>query len=226
MKKILGIALVALVAGCATAPVVEKPADVEKAASAEPELPQLTDPNPFANYGAGMASDKARPMAYEWQSAHDAEIAAATRPEVLLKFLESDEAAVKLLDEVKPDYKTDPIVLIQIGAISQLVMCTKLPDAPKFRALWTKALLGRVAASQTKDTYCALFYLDQLRWCGQPDEAKELRKLAGSWNRIRYKVTQSGNTVTAEPQPQTEQEKTDTRHVREFIAQVEREIAK
>lgn len=217
MNRLFAIALAAALAGCAT---------TSPEQSVEPVLPKFDDPNPYASYDTGMASDKARPMAYEWQKSHDAEIVAATRPEVLLKFLESDEAAVKLLDEVKPDFKTDPIVMIQIGAISQLVMCTKLPDAPKLRARWTKALLGRVAASQTMDAYCALVYLDQLRWCGHPDEAKELRQLAGSWSRIRYKVTQGDNTVTAEPQPQTEQEKTDTRRVREFIAQVEREIAK
>jgi len=202
MKRLFGIAIVAALAGCAAVPAADKSAATAKKAAPEPELPQLADPNPFANYGPGMASDKAYPMAYEWQSAHGAEIVEATKPETLGKFLASDEAARTLIDGVKEDYSTDPIVMVQIAAITQLVMRDGGLDARRER--WTKALLEKV--SSTGSFYGAMFCLDQLRWCGYPRDAKTLREVATTW--------------------EMRADKEATRHVREFAAQVERELAK
>ena len=75
MKKLFAIALVAALAGCATAPRAETPVADAKPLDPEPVLPELVDPNPFANYSTGMASDKAHPKAYEWQRAQGAAIA-------------------------------------------------------------------------------------------------------------------------------------------------------
>ena len=202
MKKLLAIALVAALAGCATAPRAETPAADAKTLDPEPVLPELVDPNPFANYSTGMANDKAHPKAYGWQCARGKEIEEATKPETLAKFLASDEAARALLGGVKDDYSNKPIVMAQIAAITQLVMRDGGSDAR--RELWTKALLEKVR--ETGSVYRALFCLDQLRWCGYPRDAKTLRGIATSW------VKRS--------------DKAATRHVREFAAQVERELAR
>lgn len=174
LKNLFAVAVVAgLMAGCATAP--EAAPKQEKKELTEPEMVQLTDPNPFANYGPAMQSSKEFPLTVNWQDAHKAEVAEATKPETLAKFLESDLSAGKLLAEVKEAYKTEPIVMMQIASISQMVMCPKCPKAPKLRAKWTTALL--VAAKDAPDSYRALFYLDQLRWCGHADEADAVRKI-------------------------------------------------
>jgi len=202
MKKLFAIALVAVLAGGATPPRAETPAEEANTASAEPVLPELVDPNPFANYSSGMAKDKAHPMAYEWQRAQGAAIAEATQPEVLGKFLASDAAARTLLDAVKDDYSTEPIVMLQIAAVTQLVMRDGGLDAR--RELWTKALLEKVG--ETGNVYRTMFCLDQLRWCGYPRDATTLREVATSW--------------------ELRADEAATRHVREFAAQVAQELAR
>lgn len=167
MKRLLGIALAAVLAGCATAPVAEN-------SSPEPELPQLTDPNPFANYGTGMASDKAHPMAYEWQSANDAEIAKATEPGRLVGIVESDLLTKELLAKVTTLDGTDPMAATQIAAISQLAMCQKCEKAPELRKKWVKALLDAIREERGND-YRRIFFLDQLRWCGRAEDAALIR---------------------------------------------------
>ena len=170
MKKIFFFGLAALaLSGCVT------PGEAPKKELTEPEMVQLTDPNPFANYTPAMESSVEYPLTVNWQDDHKAEVAEATKPETLAKFLESDLTAGKLLAEVKEAYKTEPIVMMQIASISQLVMCPKCPKAPKNRAKWTAALLA--AAKDAPDTYRQMFFLDQLRWCGHADEAAAVRAI-------------------------------------------------
>lgn len=191
-RMLWGVALaVGLMAGCATDKVEEPPTFEPTVAAGD------KDPNPFADYGAGMASTTEFPLTVNWQDAHKAEVAAATEPETLRRFLASDEAARALLAEVKEAYTTDPIVMIQIGAISQLVMCPRCPDASALRARWTGALLERIRFSQ--DVYHVMFCLDQLRWCGCAGQADAVRLLG---------------------------EKAGDRAVNEFAALVARELAR
>lgn len=170
-KFFAGMLVAGLMAGCATAPEATAP----KKDLTEPEMVQLKDPNPFANYGPAMQSSAEFPLTVNWQDDHKAEVAEATKPETLAKFLESDLSAGKLLAEVKEAYKTDPIVMMQIASISQQVMCPTCPKAPKNRAKWTAALLA--AAKDAPDAYRKMFFLDQLRWCGHADEASAVRKI-------------------------------------------------
>ena len=170
-KFFAGMLVAGLMAGCATAPEATAP----KKDLTEPEMVQLKDPNPFANYGPAMQSSAEFPLTVNWQDDHKAEVAEATKPETLAKFLESDLSAGKLLAEVKEAYKTDPIVMMQIASISQQVMCPTCPKAPKNRAKWTAALLA--AAKDAPDSYRKMFFLDQLRWCGHADEASAVRKI-------------------------------------------------
>ena len=170
MKNLL-IALALALAGCATvapdaAPADKKPLD-------GPEMARLSDPNPYANYEEGMASDPARPMAYEWQTAHEAEANAATSCEAIAAILESNAAIAELLASVKPGYATDPLVAMKIAAATQMSMCTKCDKAPAARARWTAALLD--AAKSAPDAYRKMFFLDQLRWCGRAEDVAAIR---------------------------------------------------
>ncbi|MGN0855481.1 MAG: hypothetical protein ACI4R9_08180 [Kiritimatiellia bacterium] len=141
----------------------------------DPVTFRLEDPNPFANYEPAMRSSAEFPLAVNWQAAHRAEVAEATKPATLAGFLASDAAAGELLAKVKEAYTTDPLVMTQIGAISQMVMCPKCPKAPHNRAKWTAALLA--AAKGAPDAYRRMFFLDQLRWCGHADEADAVRAI-------------------------------------------------
>ena len=137
------------------------------------------DPNPYASYKEGMASDKTYPMAVEWHNDNRALLDAETSDEKIASFVEDAESARALLAKVLPAYATDPLVAIQIAAASQYVM----RDEPSWwqfwslfgtssREVWTKALLE--AAANAPDSYCAEYFLDQLRWCGYPEQAADV----------------------------------------------------
>ena len=105
----------------------------------------------------------AAPTAVEWQNKNDAALAAATRPEVLAKFVATPAAADALLAQVGPAYAGDPLVLTQIAAVTQLVMCPKCDKAPAARKVWVAALEKAVASA--KDDYVRTFCRQQLDLC-------------------------------------------------------------
>ena len=140
------------------------------------------DPNPFSNYTTGMASDKTYPMAVEWQGANRAALETETSDAKLAEFVKDAESARALLSKVMPAYATDPLAAVQIAAVSQYVMRAEpswwefwawFSDSP--RQVWTAALLD--AATASDNSYRTEFMLDQLRWCGYPEQAKAVRAI-------------------------------------------------
>ena len=113
--------------------------------------------------------DDGVPTAVAWQNANDAALEAAMKPQVLAAYVQSAAAADALLAEAKPAYRTDPMAATRIAAVTQLVMCPKCDKAPAGRAVWTAALIK--AAGASTDSYRTMFLLDQLRWCGKPEQA-------------------------------------------------------
>ena len=151
------------------------------AVSAHAQAPN--DPNPFATYGKGMASDKDHPMAVEWQDKHRADISVATAEDVLADLVANEETALSLLAKVGPAYEGDPLTMTQIAAVSQWVM-SKEPSVFLFwrpspavgRRIWTAALIRD--AKTSPDDYLRLVCMEQLRWCGFPEQAVALRTLS------------------------------------------------
>ena len=146
MKKMLfAMAVAALAAGCVT----KDPYDIR------PE-----------------GEDDKVPNAVAWQNANDAALEAAMKPQALAAYVQSAAAADALLAEVKPAYQTDPMAATRIAAVTQLVMCPKCDKAPAGRAIWTTARIK--AAAGSSDSYRTMFLLDQLRWCGKPEQADRI----------------------------------------------------
>ena len=164
MKKLFFVALTAALAGCATTEVKTEAAPAAKAAPAPKAEAKYVDPNPFADYGPGMKHTKEIPLGSYWQQENKAKIAEATKCETLSQFTASPAAADALLAKVGPAYTTDPIILTQIGAVTQAVMCPKCDKAPAARKTWVAAL--ERAKKGAKDDYRKAFFADQLRWCG------------------------------------------------------------
>ena len=142
--------------------------------------------SPFEDYGPAMASDKAHPMAVEWQNSNNAELAKLDDAWADA-FLEGGKTAVDaLLAEVKPGYATDAMKATQIAVLTQRVMARFPQPWWKFwasedhpsRQLWTSRLQAFAAESNSVDV--KLFFLDQLRWCGYSGQAKAVRALKGS----------------------------------------------
>lgn len=128
------------------------------------------DPNPFADYGPAMKSTDKCPLAANWSIAHDAEIAAATEESVLAAFVADAVAADALLSKVKGAYETDPLVMIQIAAVTQWVMGEEpfflffwKPSPAAGREVWTEALSRKI--SQTQDGYVRTFCQQQIDLC-------------------------------------------------------------
>ena len=55
-------------------------------------------------------------------------------------------------------------------------MCTKCKKAHKCRERWVAQLIK--AADTSTDSYRTTFFLDQLRWCGMPEQLGALRRLS------------------------------------------------
>ena len=128
------------------------------------------DPNPFADYGPAMKSTEKNPLAANWSIAHDAEIAAATEESVLAAFVVDAAAADALLSKVKGAYETDPLVMVQIAAVTQWVMGEEpfflffwKPSPAAGREVWTEALSRKI--SQTQDGYVRTFCQQQIDLC-------------------------------------------------------------
>ena len=161
-RGVAAVMLAAVVVGCTTTQ-----------ESVEPVIPEMTgDPNPFADYGKGMASYKNLPMAVEWHNQNAAALAKETDFQALQQYVMLPKNADDLLAQVKEAYKTDPMVATKIAGVSQIVMCQKWEKAPAAREIWTCALLG--AAEKAKDDYRKMFFLDQLRWCGKNAQADKV----------------------------------------------------
>ena len=137
------------------------------------------DPNAFANYDAGMSTDKTSPSAVEWHDANRAALEKDASGDAVAAFAEDEASAKALLAKVKPAYATDPMAAVQAAAVSQYVMTaepswwefwTWFADSP--REIWTRALLD--TASSADNAYVVQFCVDQLRWCAYPCQAAEL----------------------------------------------------
>ena len=102
---------------------------------AEQQQKKYVDPNAFADYGAAMAPVAGNPMAVEWQKAAEAQLAAATTPKALAEHVWDAASAEALLAKVQGAYKTDPLTLTVIGAVSQYVMEAVIGRADGCRAL-------------------------------------------------------------------------------------------
>lgn len=126
-------------------------------------------------YDIRPVSSDGVPTAVEWQNDKQGEIARETDVSALVCFVETPAAAGALLSEVRGAYETDPLVATKIAAVTQLVADGKRTGAEAHRAVWCEALLS--AAQTSADAYRKVFFLEQLRWCGRPDDIPAIRAL-------------------------------------------------
>ena len=141
------------------------------------------DPNPFSTYDKGMASDRNWPTAVEWQDANRTAVEAATAEDVLAGFVADETAADTLLLQIRDAYESDPLVLTQIAAVSQWTMSEEpfwiffwKASPASGRRVWTSALMKRLRTAALP--YVQMACLEQLRWCGYPEQSADLRELA------------------------------------------------
>ena len=153
--RVLGVvSIVLLFAGCAT----QKYGEFTPKGALAPSTGTA-----YATYKKAMRHCDGYSMAYEWQRENQKIVEEATRPETIAAFVETAAAADVLLAKIGTSYDGDPVVLTQIAAVTQFVICPKRPKSPELRSLWVAALERTRAASD--DGYVKTFCDQQLRLC-------------------------------------------------------------
>ncbi|MCL2104147.1 MAG: hypothetical protein FWH21_03715 [Kiritimatiellaeota bacterium] len=107
--------------------------------------------------------------AAQWADKNTAALEAAVDKAALSEIVKKGVPAYEtLFAQIKTGGESDPIASVTIAALTQHVM-TK--DVPKIsRTTYAHALLA--AAQKAKDADVTCFFLDQLRWCGVPEQAR------------------------------------------------------
>jgi len=111
----------------------------------------------------------AQESAAQWAGKNAAALKAAVDKTALAEIVKKGAPGYEaLFAQVKTGGETDPVVSVTIAALTQYVM-TK--DVTKInRTTYAHALLA--AAQKAKDADVTCFFLDQLRWCGVPEQAR------------------------------------------------------
>lgn len=140
------------------------------------------------------------PSAVQWQKTHTNELSKLTTQWAENFFKGGQKAIDAELAWVMPAFGTEPLKAVEIAFLSQYVMtlpsCGGCKNAGKPwwkfwgssekdcakvagpRELWAKSLLK--FAANAKEPEVTNWFLDQIRWCGLPCQAKCVRSLAAN----------------------------------------------
>ncbi|MFO7936010.1 MAG: HEAT repeat domain-containing protein [Kiritimatiellia bacterium] len=81
----------------------------------------------------------------------------------------------RLFSELKPDYKSDPLELARIAALTQFIASK---NATSTHNSYADELLTAAKNAKTADVAC--FFIDQLRWCATKKQTAGLKQLTQS----------------------------------------------
>ena len=119
---------------------------------------------------------QAQETAAQWADKNTATLQAIDTPALAALVEQGQPAYDALFAQIKTGGESDPVASITIAMLSQFVM-TK--DAPKTsRKVFADALLAAAQKAAQPDVTC--FFLDQLRWCGLPEQAKVVAAFTAS----------------------------------------------
>jgi len=108
--------------------------------------------------------------AAQWAAQQKDALAAITEASLADTLKQGAPALEKLFAEVKTGGVSDAVALTRIAALTQYAM---RPAGAAGRKTYADALLA--AAQRAADADVACFFLDQLRWCGLPQQADALK---------------------------------------------------
>jgi len=113
----------------------------------------------------------AQETAAQWAAKNNDAFSAAVDPAAIDALLKQGTPAwERLFAEIKTAGASDPVASVRIAALTQAVM---RPAGAHARKAYADALLA--AAGRAADGDVACFFLDQLRWCGIPEQAAALK---------------------------------------------------
>ena len=113
----------------------------------------------------------AQKTAAQWANENAPALKAAVEPAALAALVKQGQPAYDaLFAQIKTGGEADAVASVTIAALSQFVMKTDTPKAT--RKAYADALLAAAQKAKEADVVC--FYLDQLRWCGMPEQARAI----------------------------------------------------
>ena len=122
------------------------------------------------DYSKSAAKSAMHVSAADWQQKEAAAIAAATDESVLAAFVADEASAKALLDKLEGAYRSDPIVMTQVAAVTHWVMSSEPfflwfwePSPAAGRKVWVAAL--KDMAESTTDAYVSTLCRQQLDIC-------------------------------------------------------------
>ncbi len=118
----------------------------------------------------------AQDSAAVWSEKNNAALAEITGASLTETLQQGAPAVQALLKAVKTGGTSDPVAVTRIAAMTQHVMRKGSPTQQ--RKTYATALLQAAENAADADVVC--FFLDQLRWCGMPEQADAIRKLENS----------------------------------------------
>jgi hypothetical protein len=116
------------------------------------------------------ATVSAQDTAAQWATKQQAALATINDAALADLLKQGVSALDALLAEVKTGYASDPVAITRIAALTQYVM---RPAGASSRAAYAGTLLAAAQRANDADVIC--FFLDQLRWCGIPQQAAAIR---------------------------------------------------
>jgi len=119
----------------------------------------------------------AQKTAAQWANENAPALESAVDPTALAELVKKGQPAYDaLFAQIKTGGEADAIASVTVAALSQFVMKT---DTPKpARKAFADALLAAAQKAKEADVVC--FYLDQLRWCGLPEQARAITAFTAS----------------------------------------------
>jgi len=117
-----------------------------------------------------VCASHAQKTVAQWANENAQTLNAIDTPALAALIRQGAPAYDALFAQIKTGGDADAVASITIAALSQFVMKTDTPKAT--RKVYADALLA--AAQKAKDADVVCFYLDQLRWCGMPEQARAI----------------------------------------------------
>ncbi len=126
----------------------------------------------LAAFIAVRAADQ---TAAEWAAKEKARLDTITKASLVEIAKGAPDSYRALFAAVQPDYKSDPVELTRIAALTQIITTSARPET---RSAYADALLEAAAGAEAADVAC--FFLDQLRWCATKAQSAGIRELTQS----------------------------------------------
>jgi len=121
------------------------------------------------------AGASAQETAAQWADKNKEALASITDASLADTLKQGAPALEKLFAEIKTDGASDPVASTRIAALTQYVM---QPAGAQARKAYAGVLLAAAQRAEAADVACV--FLNQLRWCGLPEQAPALKAFESS----------------------------------------------